>query len=111
MSVVHHDSLQHLQVIDGINQYEAIFHNVTSPRTEILLQLDPPGPSYGIPFIGQAAYRLDNWKLIVGQVRGMILFNRGIVIIFVIIMINLIVIGIILIDNQHRRHSAPPSSS
>jgi arylsulfatase B/arylsulfatase I/J len=55
-------------VINGTNQYATIFANATSPRTEILLQLDPPATFFGVPFIGQAAIRQNQWKLIVGQV-------------------------------------------
>ena len=54
--------------IDGVNQFDAIYSNGSSARTEILLQLDPPATFFGTYFVGQAAIRRDNWKLIVGQV-------------------------------------------
>ena len=54
-------------VINGTNQYDMLFANGTSARTEILLQLDPPATFFGVPFIGQAAIRQNQWKLIVGQ--------------------------------------------
>ena len=54
--------------IDGVDQFDAIYSNGSSARTEILLQLDPPATFFGTYFVGQAAIRRDNWKLIVGQV-------------------------------------------
>ena len=52
--------------IDGVNQYDTIFKNAPSNRDEILLQLDPPAMYYGDYFIGQAAIRVRDWKLIIG---------------------------------------------
>ena len=58
-------------VIDGVDQYDMIFNNGSSARTEIMLQLDPASEYFGQVFIGQAAIRLNNgsdaWKLIMGQ--------------------------------------------
>ncbi len=55
-------------VINGTDQFESLFSNGTSPRSEILLQLDPPATFFGEYFIGQAAIRQNQWKLVVGQV-------------------------------------------
>jgi arylsulfatase A-like enzyme len=52
---------------DGVNQGPAIFENKPSARDEILLQLDPPNPD--TQYIGVAAIRHKQWKLIVGQVN------------------------------------------
>ena len=54
--------------LDGQNMWPTIINDSPSSRTEILLQLDPP--SYvdrDNPFIGQAAYRSGDWKLILGK--------------------------------------------
>ena len=61
-----------LQPLDGVNAWEAILSNTTSPRHEVLLSLNPSrGPPPGHPkwgsFIGSAGIRVDNWKLIVGM--------------------------------------------
>ena len=55
--------------MDGVSAYPALLQNGTASRTEVLLGLDPPGTYYGQPFIGQAAFRWQQWKLIAGQVR------------------------------------------
>ena len=55
--------------IDGYNQFQSLFRGGASARDEILLQLDPPASYYGVDFIGQAALRFQDWKLILGQVR------------------------------------------
>ena len=54
--------------LDGYNLWSTITQNDPSPRSEILHQLDPP--FYGnpkAPFVGQAAFRSGDWKLITGQ--------------------------------------------
>lgn len=54
--------------LDGVNQYETIFEDGPAARDEILLQYDPPTYING-SFTGlQAAYRLNEWKLIRGKV-------------------------------------------
>ena len=54
--------------LDGFNMWSAITQNFHSPRNEILLQLDPPSDAYSSRFfIGQAAIRVGDWKLITGQ--------------------------------------------
>ena len=56
--------------LDGMNMWDAINDNSPSPRKEILLQLDPPmvlDHSRQQYFIGQAAIRDGDWKLILGQ--------------------------------------------
>ena len=55
--------------LDGYNMWQALTHNEPSPRSEILLQLNPP--SYTTSphlshFAGQAAFRSGDWKLISG---------------------------------------------
>ena len=49
--------------LDGYNVWSAITANSESPRKEILLNLNPPYPG----FLGQAAMRVGDWKLIVGE--------------------------------------------
>ena len=49
--------------LDGYNVWPAITTNEESPRKEILIDLNPPYPG----FIGQAAMRIGDWKLIIGQ--------------------------------------------
>ena len=49
--------------LDGYNVWQAIIGNEESPRKEILIDLNPPYPG----FIGQAAMRIGNWKLIIGE--------------------------------------------
>lgn len=60
-------SVSHMD-IDGVDQYSALFEGGESARSEILLNLDPvatyPPNSY---FMGQAAIRQNDWKLIVGM--------------------------------------------
>ena len=54
--------------LDSVNMWKAITENGPSDRKEILLQLNPPSyadPNY--PYIGQAAIRFGEWKLIVGK--------------------------------------------
>lgn len=54
--------------LDGFNMWDTITQDKPSPRNEILLQLNPP--NYDRPvqkFIGQAAIRVGEWKLIIGQ--------------------------------------------
>lgn len=54
--------------LDGIDMWQDITQNGVSNRNEILLQLNPPSyvnPKF--PFGGQAAIRLGEWKLIIGQ--------------------------------------------
>ena len=54
--------------LDGFNMWSTITQNQPSPRTEILHQLNPPyydNPKQ--PYIGQAALRSGDWKLITGQ--------------------------------------------
>ena len=54
--------------LDGYNMWDVINNDTPSPRNEILLQLDPPSDAFPRGyFIGQAAIRVDNWKLVVGQ--------------------------------------------
>ena len=53
-----------------IIMWDVITQDEASPRTEILLQLNPPlynTSSHRLPFIGQAAIRVGDWKLITGQ--------------------------------------------
>ena len=49
--------------LDGYNVWSTITTNSDSPRKEILINLDPPRKG----FIGQAAMRVGDWKLILGQ--------------------------------------------
>ena len=49
--------------LDGYNVWQAIIGNEESPRKEILIDLNPPYPG----FIGQAAMRIGDWKLIIGE--------------------------------------------
>ena len=59
------DEVEHL---DGFNMWDAINAGSQSPRKEILIQLDPPSNAYPKGyFIGQAAIRVGDWKLITGQ--------------------------------------------
>ena len=54
--------------LDGLNLWKDITENEHLHRKEILLQLNPPSyadPNY--PYIGQAAIRSGEWKLIVGK--------------------------------------------
>ena len=56
--------------LDGYDMWNVITQDEASPRTEILLQLNPPRyntSSPRPPFIGQAAIRVGDWKLITGQ--------------------------------------------
>ena len=59
--------------LDGFNMWNEINTNSDSPRKEILLQLDPPrydhDPAHPLRnnFMGQAAIRQGDWKLIIGQ--------------------------------------------
>ncbi|XP_065180512.1 arylsulfatase B-like [Sycon ciliatum] len=62
-------SIPNLQSLDGMNIWPALTTGSTSPRSEILLNLDPPADaSTSEPdgYIGQAALRFEEWKLIVG---------------------------------------------
>jgi len=52
---------------DGVDQAPTIFENQPPARDEILLQIDPPKPEKS--YIGVAAIRHKQWKLIVGQVN------------------------------------------
>ena len=49
--------------LDGYNVWSTITINSETPRKEILINLDPPRPG----FIGQAAIRVGDWKLITGR--------------------------------------------
>ena len=51
--------------LDGYNVWSTITANDESPRTEILINLDPP--VFKRAYIGQAAIRIGDWKLITGQ--------------------------------------------
>lgn len=56
--------------VDGNNMWQAMVENDISPRKEILLQLNPPDQDQDHPhlsFVGQAALRFRNWKLIMGE--------------------------------------------
>ncbi|XP_019860668.1 PREDICTED: arylsulfatase B-like [Amphimedon queenslandica] len=53
--------------LDGFNMWDTINDDTPSPRTEILHQLDPPKYDERTQFIGQAALRQGDWKLIIGQ--------------------------------------------
>lgn len=54
--------------LDGHDMWQTIVQNTPSSRSEILLQLDPPSYSNPRqPFVGQAALRSGDWKLILGQ--------------------------------------------
>lgn len=64
-------TIDNLQKLDGCNAWSAILGNDSSPRKEVLLSLNPGrGPPSGHPhwqsFIGSAAIRVENWKLIIG---------------------------------------------
>ena len=48
--------------LDGYNAWPAITENVQTPRNELLINLDPPHEG----FMGQAAIRIGEWKLITG---------------------------------------------
>ncbi|XP_065900217.1 arylsulfatase I-like [Dysidea avara] len=48
--------------LDGYNAWPAITMNTQTPRKELLVNLDPPN----IGFMGQAAMRIGDWKLITG---------------------------------------------
>ena len=48
--------------LDGYNVWSTITANSQTPRKELLINLDPPREG----FIGQAAYRIGDWKLITG---------------------------------------------
>ena len=49
--------------LDGYNVWPTITTNSDTPRKEILINLDPPRPG----FVGQAAVRVGEWKLIIGR--------------------------------------------
>ena len=49
--------------LDGYNVWKTITENETTPRKELLINLDPVRENY----IGQAAIRIGQWKLITGQ--------------------------------------------
>ena len=49
--------------LDGYNMWPTITTNSETPRKEILISLDPPRPG----FVGQAAVRIGDWKLITGR--------------------------------------------
>ena len=54
--------------LDGYNMWDTITQGSPSPRSEMLIQLNPP--YYEKPrqlYVGQAALRSGNWKLITGQ--------------------------------------------
>lgn len=53
--------------LDGYNMWDMITQGGQSPRNEILLQLNPPKYTPQRDFIGQAAFRMGDWKLIMGQ--------------------------------------------
>ena len=53
--------------LQGYNMWDSVTQNKPSPRKEILLQLNPPRYSRRSDFIGQAAIRVGDWKLITGQ--------------------------------------------
>ena len=57
--------------------WPALTQDIASPRTEILHQLDPPRYNSSKPFIGQAAVRVNEWKLIVGQPNCSMSLNGG----------------------------------
>ena len=50
--------------LDGYNVWPAITRGIQTPRKELLINLDPPIASED--FIGQAAMRIGDWKLITG---------------------------------------------
>ena len=49
--------------LDGYNVWPTITNDTETPRKEILINLDPPSSD----FIGQAAIRSGDWKLIMGM--------------------------------------------
>ena len=65
-----------VQSADGVNQYFALYENATSARNEMLINLDPPAKYFGQYFIGQAAYRWQQWKLIMNMVATVALRLR-----------------------------------
>ena len=71
-------SKEEIEHLDGFNMWNAINNNSPSPRKEILLQLDPPSDAYPKRyFIGQAAIRVGDWKLITGQPNCSLLGGKG----------------------------------
>ena len=54
---------KNIWALDGYNMWPTIATNSETPRKEILINLDPPRSG----FIGQAAIRVGDWKLITGQ--------------------------------------------
>ena len=50
--------------LDGYNVWPAITQNTQTPRKELLINLDPPRPQE--KYMGQAAIRIGEWKLITG---------------------------------------------
>ena len=51
------------KALDGYNVWRKIVFDRRTPRKEILINLDPPGPEH----TGQAAIRKGKWKLITGR--------------------------------------------
>ncbi|XP_065187384.1 arylsulfatase B-like [Sycon ciliatum] len=60
------------QVLDGVNVWQELMANTTSPRSEVLITLNPPRTTKPAhpnqrQFLGTAAIRMENWKLILGE--------------------------------------------
>ena len=54
---------KNMSKLDGYNMWPTITTDSETPRKEILINLDPPRPG----FVGQAAIRVSDWKLITGR--------------------------------------------
>ena len=67
-------SIEDTEKLDGHNMWLTITQDKPSPRSEILLQLNPPSPER--KFVGQAALRSGEWKLITGEPSCTHSFNR-----------------------------------
>lgn len=60
-------SQEEVNRLDGLNMWDVINTHSPSPHKEVLLQLDPPYMFDGWKFYpGQAAIRVENWKLYTG---------------------------------------------
>ena len=53
--------------LDGFNMWDALNKNSASPREEILLSLNPPRNAPNTQYVGEAAIRVGDWKLVTGH--------------------------------------------